>query len=73
MNVAQTNLQLQRQLELAGWSLHDRERVGNTYTLAAQLFSGRYRTSGKTFLAHLCGTASITEAVGGTVDETLAA
>ena len=73
MNVAQTNLQLQRQLELAGWPLRDRERIGNTYTLAAQLFSGQYRTSGKTFLAHLCGTASITEAVGGTVDETLAA
>jgi HD domain len=71
--VAQTNLQLQRQLELAGWTPRDRERVAAAYDLAAQLFSGQYRSSGKTFLAHLCGTASITEAVGGTADEVLAA
>jgi len=38
-----------------------------------QLFTGQYRSSGKTFVAHLCGTASITETAGGTIDETLAA
>jgi hypothetical protein len=73
VHVAQTNLQLQRQLELAGWSSHDRQRVADAYELAVQLFTGQYRSSGKTFLAHLCGTASITETAGGTIDETLAA
>jgi hypothetical protein len=38
-----------------------------------QLFTGQYRSSGKTFLAHLCGTAAIVQAAGGSVDETLAA
>ena len=73
MIVAQTNLQLYRQLELAGWSTDDRARAVAAYTLVAELHSGQYRASGKTFVAHLCGTASIVAAAGGSVDETLAA
>jgi len=71
--VAQTNLQLYRQLEAAGWSTADRQRARSAYMLTAELHSGQYRASGKTFVAHLCGTASIVDAAGGTVDETLAA
>jgi hypothetical protein len=71
--VAQTNLQLFRQLEVAGWSTPDRQRALAAYVLAAELHSGQYRASGKTFVAHLCGTASIVEAAGGTTDQTLAA
>jgi hypothetical protein len=53
--------------------VRDRRRVVDAYDLAVQLFSGQYRASGKTFLAHLCGTASVVQAAGGSVDETLAA
>ena len=73
MIVAQTNLQLYRQLETSGWSTKERRRAEAAYTLAAELHSGQYRASSKTFVAHLCGTASIADAAGGTVDETLAA
>ena len=73
MSVAQTNLQLYRQLELAGWSTKDRQRAIVAYALVAELQTGQYRSSGKTFIAHLCGTASVVAAAGGTVDETLAA
>ncbi len=73
MIVAQTNLQLFRQLDAAGWSNHDRQRVIDAYALIAELHAGQYRASGKTFVAHLCGTASIVQATGGTVDQTLAA
>jgi len=71
--VAQTNLQLYRQLDAAGWSTPDRQRALAAYALVAELHSGQYRASGKTFVAHLCGTASIVDAAGGSVDETLAA
>jgi hypothetical protein len=73
VTVAQTNLQLYRQLELAGWSTDARRRARAAYSLAAELHSGQYRASGKTFVAHLCGTASIVAVADGTVDETLAA
>jgi hypothetical protein len=71
--VAQTNLQLYRQLETSGWSTKERRRAEAAYNLAAELHSGQYRASSKTFVAHLCGTASIVDTAGGTVDETLAA
>jgi hypothetical protein len=48
-------------------------RVAAAYDLAAQLLTGQYRPSGKTFVAHVCGTASIAQLSGGTVDETVAA
>ena len=59
MQIAQTNLQLYNQLVDQGRSDTDLSRVRNAYELAMTLFSGAYRASGKPFLAHLIGTASI--------------
>ena len=56
---AQTNLQLHAQLLDLGCSIEDREYLAAGYRLAADLFSGQYRGSGKPFVAHLVGTASI--------------
>jgi (p)ppGpp synthase/HD superfamily hydrolase len=56
---AQTNLQLFNQLQREGYSMEDRISIGKTYQLAMKLFTGRYRPSGKTFIAHVIGTASI--------------
>lgn len=55
---AQTNLQLYRQLRGA-YPPEAVARVAAAYELAASLFTGRFRGSGKTFLAHLVGTASV--------------
>lgn len=57
--IAQTNLQLFNQLCRAQWPAPNLERVRATYELAMFLFSGQYRATGKPFLAHLVGTASI--------------
>jgi hypothetical protein len=48
-------------------------RVAAAYDLASRLFTGQYRPNGKTFVAHVCGTASIAQLAGATVDETVAA
>jgi (p)ppGpp synthase/HD superfamily hydrolase len=64
--IAQTNLQLDRQLDRVGWPVDDRVRVAAAYDLAARLFTGQYRPNGKTFVAHVCGTASIAQLAGGT-------
>lgn len=56
---AQTNLQLLTQLRQAGYSDADLNDVARAYQLVTQLFSGYFRGSGKTFVAHLVGTASI--------------
>ncbi len=63
-SVAQTNLQLWSQLQAAGYDRGDLEYVGRTYKLAIELFSGCFRASGKTFIAHLVGTASILAHLG---------
>ncbi len=63
--VAQTSLQLYNQLVAAGWSDADLGRTQAAYALAADLFAGQIRSSGKTFLEHLVGTASAVAAVGG--------
>ena len=73
MAVAQTNLQLQNQLDERGWSEADRIRVGRAYTLACELFAATLRPSGKTFLAHVLGTASIAVDSGASADEAIAA
>ena len=64
MLVAQTNLQLYAQLEPS-----QRPAAAAAYELAAQLFSGQFRASGKTFLAHLVGTASILAGQGRPIEE----
>lgn len=56
---AQTNLQLCNQLAASGYDEGDLVLVSQAYGLAVRLFSGQFRSSGKPFLAHLVGTASV--------------
>ena len=56
---AQTNIQLFNQLHRQGYGATDLEAVVSAYELATVLMTGRFRASGKTFIAHLVGTASI--------------
>lgn len=56
---AQTNVQLFNQLQCEGYSNKDRERVQEAYEFAMQIFTGLFLPSGKTFIDHLVGTASI--------------
>ena len=56
---AQTNLQLFNQLFDGGYDDEQLALVKKAYELAIVLFTGRFRGSGKTFIAHLVGTASI--------------
>ena len=57
--VAQTILQLSNQMLRLEYSDRDLGELRVTYDLARELFSGLFRPSGKTFIAHLIGTASI--------------
>jgi (p)ppGpp synthase/HD superfamily hydrolase len=56
---AQTNIQLYNQLDEGGYSPGDLARVHRAYALALQLFTGSFRGSGRPFLSHLVGTASV--------------
>jgi gluconolactonase len=56
---AQTNLQLYNQLKRESYSSDDLNFVRDAYELATVLFAGRFQPSGKTFVAHVVGTASI--------------
>jgi (p)ppGpp synthase/HD superfamily hydrolase len=56
---AQTNIQLINQLRRDGYSLVELDGILISYELVIRLFAGRFRASGKTFVAHLVGTASI--------------
>ena len=56
---AQTNIQLFNQVQDLGYSPDDCLLVARAYRLAMELFAGLYRASGKTFIAHVVGTASI--------------
>jgi (p)ppGpp synthase/HD superfamily hydrolase len=56
---AQTNIQLVNQLRDDGYSTAEILPVIVSYETAIRLFTGLYRASGKTFIAHLVGTASI--------------
>ena len=56
---AQTNVQLFNQLTARGYTASEIARIGDGYILAIALFSGLYRSSGKTFIAHAIGTASV--------------
>ncbi|MEX2492296.1 MAG: DUF6817 domain-containing protein [Nitrospirales bacterium] len=59
MRVAQTNLQLYNQLLELNSTNVDLGDLRAAYELARELFSGLFRPSGKTFIAHVIGTASI--------------
>ena len=56
---SQTNLQLYAQLRETRYLPADIDCIRAAYELALLLFTGRYRGSGKPFLAHLVGTASV--------------
>jgi len=56
---AQTNVQLFNQLQSERYSKKDRELVRRTYEFARLLFTGLFLPSGKGFIDHLVGTASI--------------
>jgi (p)ppGpp synthase/HD superfamily hydrolase len=56
---AQTNVQLFDQLQCEGYSNSELTLINNAYDLACRLCTGLYRPSGKTFIDHLVGTASI--------------
>src|SRR5690349_6606442 len=56
---AQTNIQLFNQLRQDAYSDGDLKLVRHAYELAMVLFSGRFQPSGKCFIAHVIGTASI--------------
>ena len=60
---AQTNIQLFNQLHRDGYRSADLEKVVAAHELAATLMTGQFRASGKTFIAHLVGTASIVASV----------
>lgn len=56
---AQTNLQLFNQLRLNGYSNTELACIFNAYKLVVSLYTACFRPSGKTFIAHLVGTATI--------------
>jgi (p)ppGpp synthase/HD superfamily hydrolase len=56
---AQTNIQLLNQLCDDGYSTAEILPLVTSYETAMRLFTGLFRASGKTFIAHLVGTASI--------------
>jgi hypothetical protein len=70
MPLAQTIVQLLEQLEHR--PLEERQRVRVGYTLATQLFAGRYRACGRPFVSHLIGTASALDKEGASIDMVLA-
>ncbi|WP_414565650.1 MULTISPECIES: DUF6817 domain-containing protein [unclassified Anabaena] len=56
---AQTNIQLYAQANKLGYKTEDIYLISKAYTLTIEAFSGWFRPSGKTFISHLVGTASI--------------
>lgn len=56
---AQTNIQFLNQARLEGYAPGDLALFAQAYRFSLPLFSGRFRVSGKTFFAHLVGTASV--------------
>ena len=59
LSPAQTNIRLYGDLIARGYSDADMRRLRATYDLSMRLFTGRFRGSGKPFLAHAVGTAGI--------------
>ncbi len=51
-------------MEALGYPLEARVRIRDAYMVAASLSTGAFRASGRTFIAHLVGTASIMAAFG---------
>jgi hypothetical protein len=64
LHIAQTIVQLLDQLDTIGYEPEALLKVRDAYMVAAQLFAESFRGSGRPFLAHLVGTASILAAYG---------
>lgn len=58
-HIAQTHLQLFRQMRGSGYSAADQALVSNAYQLATQLFANLFRPCGRPFVNHLVGTAAV--------------
>lgn len=56
---AQTIIQLYNELQSEGYSNSDLIIIRNTYDLAKSIFTGHFQPSGKIFISHGVGTASI--------------
>ena len=61
MTIAQTSVELFNQLHDQEWSTGDLQQVRNAYGFAMTLFAGRLHPSGKPYLAHCVGAASVLE------------
>ncbi|MEN8106981.1 MAG: DUF6817 domain-containing protein [Pseudomonadota bacterium] len=59
---AQTNIQLFNQLQRDGYRAGQLRLIADAYFLATRLFAARVEASGKCFMAHVIGTASILSA-----------
>lgn len=57
--IAQTNIALFRQAHQSGYAPEVLILFRNAYELATELFAGRFRPTGKPFVCHLVGTASV--------------
>ena len=57
--IAQTFLDLYRELKLQHYRTQDLELIFHAHELATRIFSGSYRPTYKPFICHLVGTASI--------------
>ena len=56
--IAQTFLDLYRELRLRHYKKQDLELIFRAHELATRIFSGSYRPTYKPFICHLVGTAS---------------
>jgi (p)ppGpp synthase/HD superfamily hydrolase len=65
---AQTNIQLYEQLRNEGYSPVQIGKIAEAYRLSLELFACVYRPAGKTFIAHLVGTASILASLNASID-----
>tara|TARA_R110000868_G_scaffold158110_1_gene386028 strand:- start:638 stop:1387 length:750 start_codon:yes stop_codon:yes gene_type:complete len=73
LNWAQTIGALHDQARRAGWPEADRALLLETYNLVEPMFTGWCRASGRPFICHLTGVASLVLKHGGSRDEVLAA
>jgi len=71
--IAQTYPQLAQQLSVEPWSSREFALARAAWELAAGLFAGAERGSGKAFVDHLIGTASAVSIGGGNADTVAAA
>lgn len=73
VRVAQTNLQLYEELAERAYSPGEIAVVREAYALAMVLFASLYRATGKPFVAHAVGTASVLVAADAPIDLVAAA